>query len=71
MKDPSKFVELDVIEGSFFWSNYVTGISFDKEEFALPPIVAFTDTGTSCSYIPSDYYNLVMDYVTERFNSLT
>ena len=56
MRDSSKYVELDVIPGNFWWSNYVTGIAFDGEEFALPPIETFTDTGTSCTYIPSPYF---------------
>lgn len=59
-------MELDVIKGSFFWANYITGIAFDGKEYALPTIEAFTDTGTSCTYIPSEYYEPIMAHVSEQ-----
>ena len=63
MGDPSKYVELDVIEGSFWWASWITGIAFGGEEYALPPIEAITDTGTSCTYIPTTYFHPIMSHL--------
>ena len=54
MRDSSKYVELDVVESSFWWSNYIDGVSFNGEEYALEKTLAMTDTGTSCSYFPEN-----------------
>ena len=36
MRDFSKYVELEVVKNSFWWTNYIDGVSFDGEEFGLP-----------------------------------
>ena len=66
MKNRNNYIELDVLPGSFFWSNAITGVSFNGAEFALPPIAGFTDTGTTCTYLPSILGNSVLDVVTKN-----
>ena len=68
MRDPSKFVELDVLENSFWWLNTIDGIAFDSEEYSLPPIPTMTDTGTPCNYIPTEYYKPIIDQVTKNID---
>ena len=68
MKNPKDLIWLDLPKNSFFWMNTVTGVwvpsaesKFPKKDgFALKPLPGITDTGTSCSYIPPQYYQIVM-----------
>ena len=66
MRDFSKFVELETVKNSFWWTNYIDGVSFDGEEFGLPKVLAMTDTGTSCSYFPQDIYEVIIQQVTSK-----
>ena len=66
MRDPSAFVEIDVLDGEFYWMNYVTGISFDGEEFAIPHMKTLTDTGATCTYMPSAVYKAIVKRIKER-----
>ena len=63
MRDPSKYVEFDVIDNSFWWMNYIRGVSFAGEEFIIEEDIAITDTGTTCVYMPDRYYDHFMSHV--------
>ena len=52
MRNPEKYVELDVINQEAWWTNNIDGIAFDGTEYSLPVVPAMTDTGTSCTHIP-------------------
>lgn len=60
MRDPNELVWLPVLNENFWWSNEVTAIKFEgaitTQEFSLAPGSAMTDTGTSCTYVPEQYY---------------
>ena len=64
MRKPIRYVELDVLDDSFWWLNIIDGVSFNGVEYSLPPIQTMTDTGTPCNYIPSEYYEPIMEQVT-------
>ena len=68
MKDQSKFIEMDVTDSSFWWQNYIRGVAFNGVEFMIEDDVAITDTGTSCTYMPSQYYDTFMSHVTKDIN---
>jgi hypothetical protein len=64
MRDPSELVWMDVIDGNFWWTSYLTGVMFVKPDgselplsFSIDNELAMTDTGTSCTYFPSKHYN--------------
>ena len=68
MRDPDELVWLDVVEDDFWWTNYITGLrttSVDGEvlEYAIDTSYGMTDTGTSCIYVPTDFYNSFMNMV--------
>ena len=63
MKDSSRYVEMDVIDNSVWWMNYMRGVSFNGEEFIIEEDLAITDTGTSCIYMPDRYYETFMSHV--------
>lgn len=64
MRDPQELVWLSVVNNSFFWKNYITGVWVPgsssgtalKDGFSLTQVDAIVDTGTSCSYFPTRYY---------------
>ena len=60
MRDPNELVWLPVLNENFWWSNEVTAIKFEgpitTQEFSLTPGSAMTDTGTSCTYVPEQYF---------------
>ena len=69
MKDPSKFVELSVVQDNAWWMNYLRGVSFDGVEYVLDKDLAITDTGTSCVYMPQEYYDDFMSHVLTGVSS--
>ena len=69
MKDPSKLIELDVINDNAWWMNYLRGVAFDGVEYMLDKDIAITDTGTSCVYMPQQYYDDFMSHVLSDVSS--
>ena len=63
IREGEELVWLPVVEDDFWWTNFVTAIKFDDEEFALSTAYAMTDTGTSCAYVPSSLYFYITDKV--------
>ena len=63
MRNPDAYVELDVVEGEFWWMNYLSGISFDGEEFRIPYIKTLTDTGATCTYLPNPVFKAVLNRI--------
>ena len=56
---------MDVINNSAWWMNYIRGVAFNGEEFIIEEVTAITDTGTSCVYMPEQYYGTFMSHVLE------
>lgn len=69
MRDPNELVWLPVLNSNFWWSNEVTGIKFEgpitTQEFSLATGSAMTDTGTSCTYVPEQYYMPIRNKIKE------
>ena len=63
MRNPEAYVELDVVEGEFWWMNYISGISFDGEEFRIPYIKTLTDTGATCTYLLNPVFKAVLNRI--------
>ena len=63
MLDPNDLVYLDTQSGESGWTNYISAFRTrapnDKmsKQYSIEPRLAKTDTGESCIYIPSEYYN--------------
>ena len=66
MRNPDAYVEIDVIDGEFYWMNYIDGISFDGEEFAVPEMKTLTDTGATCTYIPNPAFKAIVKKLKAR-----
>ena len=71
MKDQSKYIELDVVDSGFWWQNYIRGVAFDGKEFVIEDEITITDTGTSCTYMPMQYYETFMSHVTRDIETLS
>lgn len=60
-------VWLNVLSRNFWWTNYIEGIKFTSSdgkkeaEYAVRKTKALTDTGTSCVYMPFEYYDTVLE----------
>lgn len=66
MRDPSELVWLDVATNDFWWTNYITAVKFTSPkgvvvEMKTEKSLAMTDTGTTCTWIPSKHYNTVFN----------
>jgi len=61
MSDPADLVWINVVEEDFWWTSYIEGISFNGKQWAIEKALGMTDTGSSCSHIPSDYFHAVLD----------
>jgi len=64
----NEMVWLDVVENDFWWTNYITGIKFEgtdglEASFQIDKMKALTDTGTSCVYMPSVYYEPILQLI--------
>lgn len=65
MRDPSELVWINVENESFWWEAAITGIRFEsrtdpdsRTEYSIQEgSTALTDTGSSCTYIPAQYYS--------------
>lgn len=67
MRNRNELVWLDVVDNDFWWTNYVTGIRFEKANGGELPLAfgfdkekIMSDTGTSCTYFPTKHYNEIM-----------
>jgi hypothetical protein len=75
MRDPSELVWLPVVNNDFWWTNFITGISFTTPQqtkplsVSLPRTLAMTDTGTSCTYFPSLYFKEIIGILKELESS--
>lgn len=57
MKEGTKISWIDVVDDDYWWTNFITGVKFGKEAYSTPIAYALTDTGTSCTYVPSSFFN--------------
>lgn len=66
MRDPSELVWLKVVNNDFWWTNIINGIKIanvdgSEKEYAIDSTYGMTDTGTSCVYIPTQYYYSILN----------
>ena len=64
-------VWLDVVDNDFWWTNYVEGVKFRRPDgketsFSVQKAKATTDTGTSCVYMPYQYYESVLEQIQKH-----
>jgi len=66
MRDKDELVWLDVVDNDFWWTNYLTGVKFtsadgfEETSYSLESAKALTDSGTSCVYMPANYYDEIL-----------
>ena len=61
-------VWIDVLSRNFWWTNYIEGIKFTGADgtvaqYAVKKTKALTDSGTSCVYMPYEYYDSVLHQI--------
>lgn len=66
MANPADLVNIPVVtEKNNWWTSYLSGVRFgESQENAFGFLVdqkAFTDSGTSCTLIPTDFYDLFFE----------
>jgi hypothetical protein len=71
MANPDDLVWIDVVEDDFWWTNYITGvktIAADGTEaaFGIDSQYGMTDTGTSCIYVPTNFYDAFMNMIFDN-----
>ena len=60
MSNPADIVNISIIPGDSYWSNYVTGLKFGNapdEEWKMVQTYTFIDSGSSYITIPTNYYD--------------
>ena len=60
MSNPADIVNISIITGDSYWSNYVTGLKFGNapdEEWKMVQTYTFIDSGSSYITIPTNYYD--------------
>ena len=66
IRNPNELVWFDSVPGDFWWTTTMTGYEIvgadgKSKMFQIDQSKVMTDTGTSCSYIPSKYYMQFID----------
>lgn len=56
IRDGEEIAWLPVVNNDFWWTNYITGISFNGQDYSINKSLGMTDTGTSCTYVPHDFW---------------
>ena len=64
MKSSAELVWITAID-DYWWTNYIDGIKYDSgksntDAYSMESMKAFSDSGSSCTYIPPPYYYWVM-----------
>ena len=60
----------------FWWTNYITGVKFGSGQnldsaYRMSSYKAFTDTSSSCTYIPPVYYSWITDVLMMKASNPT
>lgn len=70
IRKDEEIVWMDVVYDDFWWTNFVTGVKIDGNEYQVPKSYAITDTGTSCIYVPTDIYKAMEEKILEDITSV-
>lgn len=63
MSNPADLTWISVERDNFWWAAEITAIKFGDEEYAINSGLAMTDTGTSCTYVPNEYYAIILEKI--------
>jgi hypothetical protein len=58
-----ELIWMDVLNDDFWWTNEITGVSLDGNQFSVPKKLAMTDSGTSCISVPKQIYSTLYDNI--------
>ena len=67
MSSSSDMVNVPIIPGDGYWSNYVTGVKFgdtEEEEWLMESTYTFIDSGSSYITIPVAYYEWFISHLS-------
>lgn len=65
-----------VVSGNYWWTSYITGVKFGTGQnldnaYSLTSHMAFTDSGTSCTYVPAAFYTWLVDMIKTKATNPT
>lgn len=52
IREGDELIWMPVLYDDFWWTNEITGVGFDGNQFSVKKELAMTDTGTSCVSVP-------------------
>jgi hypothetical protein len=76
MRSTSELVWIPAVT-DYWWTNTIYGVKFGDGNNLTNAYKfgntykAFTDTGSSCTYIPSDYHGFITNYLTKNLTDKT
>ena len=75
MTDPSESVWIEIEENNPYWSSVLNGFRWgpewsDKNEYAVPELIAKTNTGSSCIFGPSNTIDYIIAIILRTSNSV-
>lgn len=56
IREGEELAWISVFNDDFWWTNMVTGVRLKGNSYQTPRAFALTDTGTSCVYVPTEFY---------------
>ena len=70
MRDPSELIWIDALS-DFWWVNNIEGIKFGAghnldDAWIISPYRALVDTGSTCTYIPEQHYDWIMQNILKE-----
>ena len=63
IREGDELIWMDVLDDDFWWTNEITGVSLNGNQFKVPKKLAMTDTGTSCVSAPKKIFSTLFDNI--------